>query len=181
MHLSSKKIVSTKSKAIVIAAVFGVFFTLLFLFNAKAPSEPQLNNPVSTPKIACFLKKGPCNYFKDITDQKGRYFGIGTKAESNSEIIAAFDGQVITYKTILPFSASDGGLNTINIDNPGHGSKAIYLFKGEVTNLESVRQGDVIGKITGNIDSLNVSLIFQLLRGERFRENVKLSTDNFVD
>jgi len=129
------------------------------------------NEPKSAPFSKVELYKCPstsdfCQNGKDI-EKDGRYLGFGATLKAPTDIFASFNGTLTSFTTILPPNLSKEKLNTVYVDNPEKNLRAIYYFIGESSKSGTVvKAGDKIGKIKGKISAYNVSLLFQIIKGD---------------
>lgn len=170
---------------IVLAYYYG---NLKNLFNLGGKNEPK-----SAPSSKIELYKCPstpdfCQNGKDI-EKDGRYLGFGAILKTPTDIFASFNGTITSFTTILPpklneqsSSANKEKLNTVYIDAPSKNLRAIYYFIGESSKSGTqVKTGDKIGKIKGKISAYNVSLLFQIIKGDLVKGQLsKLTNKDFT-
>lgn len=142
-------------------------------------TKPELQTQESL--LGCPTNKEFCQNSQDITFQNA-YLGFGGTLSENEPLYAAFDGSLKAITTTMPKEFKNEKINTINIDSADGTMRAVYYFIGQAPSSQTVvKQGQIIGKITGKITSFNTSLVFQLIKGDPIKgDKVKLTSEDFV-
>lgn len=150
------------------------------LFTKGGKTEPKSPPSSKIELYQCPSAKDFCQNGKDI-EKDGRYLGFGADLKTPTDIFASLNGTLTSFTTILPTKLNKEKLNTVYIDNPEKNIRAIYYFIGESSKSGTqVKAGDKIGTIKGKISAYNVSLLFQIIKGDLTKGQLsKLTSTDF--